>query len=190
MAAKSTSKTKARRDTTVAPITGLLGIGVKESVVSRAEQTPTVYEWAGGSEAFERLAEIFYRRHVHGDEILGPVFANMPADHPHHVALWLAEVFGGPSEYSEQHGGYAHMVAMHIGLALTEPQRARWVQLIGLAADDAGLPSDPEFRSAFIAYIEWGTRLALHNSQPGANPPPEAPMPRWGWGEAPPYQQP
>lgn len=78
----------------------------------------------------------------------------MPADHPHHVALWLAEVFGGPAEYSEHHGGYAHMVAKHIGLSLTEPQRARWVQLIGLAADDAGLPSDPEFRSAFIAYIE------------------------------------
>jgi hemoglobin len=112
----------------------------------------------------------------------------MPADHPHHVALWLAEVFGGPPEYGGRHGGYAHMVSMHIGLALTEPQRARWVQLIGLAADDAGLPSDPEFRSAFTAYIEWGTRIALHNSQPGADPPPEAPMPYWGWGEAPPYQ--
>jgi hemoglobin len=147
--------------------------------VSEAERPPTVYEWAGGSEAFDRLTEVFYRRHVQDDEILGPVFANMPADHPHHVALWLAEVFGGPAEYSEHHGGYAHMVAKHIGLSLTEQQRARWVQLIGLAADDAGLPSDPEFRSAFIAYIEWGTRLALHNSQPGADPPPKAPMPHW-----------
>jgi hypothetical protein len=52
---------------------------------------------------------------------------------------------------------------------LTEEQRARWVQLIGLAADDAGLPADPEFRSAFMAYIEWGTRVALHNSQPDAD---------------------
>ncbi|HEY3970971.1 MAG TPA: group II truncated hemoglobin [Solirubrobacteraceae bacterium] len=156
--------------------------------MSNTERTPTVYEWAGGSEALARLTEVFYRNHVKGDEILGPVFANMPADHPRHVALWLGEVFGGPAEYSEHHGGYANMVAKHIGLALTEQQRARWVQLIGLAADEAGLPSDPEFRSAFIAYIEWGTRLALHNSQPGANPPPKAPMPHWGWGEAPPYQ--
>jgi hemoglobin len=67
---------------------------------------PSVYEWAGGSEAFERLTEIFYRRHVLSDEVLGPVFARMPAEHPHHVALWLAEVFGGPAEYSERHGGY------------------------------------------------------------------------------------
>jgi hemoglobin len=80
------------------------------------------------------------------------------------------------------------MVAKHLGLALTEQQRARWVQLIGLAADDANLPADPEFRSAFIAYVEWGTRVAVHNSQPGADPPREAPMPHWGWGEAPPYE--
>jgi hemoglobin len=155
---------------------------------SLSEYTPTVYEWAGGAEAFDRLTDVFYRNHVHDDEILGPVFANMPADHPHHVALWLAEVFSGPPKYSEHHGGYAHMVAKHIGLALTERQRARWVQLIALAADDAELPADPEFRSAFMAYIEWGTRLALHNSQPGADPPRQAPMPHWGWGEAPPYQ--
>lgn len=149
---------------------------------------PSVYEWAGGAEAFERLTELFYRRHVREDEILGPLFARMPSDHPHHVALWLAEVFGGPPRYSGEHGGYAHMVAKHIGLALTEQQRARWVQLLGLAADEAGLPADPEFRSAFMAYVEWGTRVALQNSAPGADPPREAPMPHWGWGEAPPYQ--
>ena len=74
---------------------------------------------------------------------------------------------------------------MYIGL--TEEQRRRWASLIGLAADDAGLPADPEFRSAFAAYVEWGTRIALANSQPGAQAPPEAPVPRWGWGEAPPY---
>jgi hemoglobin len=33
------------------------------------------------------------------------------------------------------------------------------------AADDAGLPDDPDFRSAFMAYVEWGTRLAFGNSQ-------------------------
>jgi truncated hemoglobin YjbI len=79
------------------------------------------------------------------------------------------------------------MVSKHLGLAISEAQRARWAHLIGLAADDAGLPADPEFRSAFAAYIEWGTRIALANSQPGADPPREAPVPRWGWGVAPPY---
>jgi|SRR5947207_11429805 len=151
------------------------------------ESTPTLYEWAGGQDAFERLTEVFYR-HVREDPIVGPLFADMPAEHPHRVATWLAEVFGGPADYTQHHGGYPHMVSRHLGLAITEEQRSRWVQLIGRAADEAGLPDDPEFRAAFLGYIEWGTRIALANSQPGADPPREAPVPRWGWGEAPPYQ--
>ena len=38
---------------------------------------------------------------------------------------------------------------------------------MSVAADDAGLPDDPEFRSALLAYLEWGTRLAMQNSQAG-----------------------
>jgi hemoglobin len=149
--------------------------------------TPTLYEWAGGAEALDRLTDAFYGR-VRADPILAPVFSNLPEDHPHHVAVWLGEVFGGPPIYTDQHGGYPHMLSRHLGLAITEEQRARWVQLITPAADDAGLPADPEFRAALMAYVEWGTRLALANSQPGVTPPPQAPVPRWGWGEAPPYE--
>jgi hemoglobin len=79
------------------------------------------------------------------------------------------------------------MVGKHEGLAITPEQRFRFASLMSLAADDAGLPADPEFRSAFVAYVEWGTRLAMHNSQPGADVAVRAPVPRWGWGEAPPY---
>jgi hemoglobin len=111
----------------------------------------------------------------------------MDPEHAQHVAVWLAEVFGGPARYTESHGGYPHMVAKHIGMAITEPQRRRWVDLIQDAADEVGLPDDPEFRAAFLGYLEWGTRLALQNSRPGADVPLEAPVPRWGWGVAPPY---
>jgi hemoglobin len=76
----------------------------------------------------------------------------------------------------------------HRGLAITPAERHRFVSLISLAADDAGLPNDPEFRSALIAYAEWGSRLAMHNSQPGAEVAEHAPVPRWGWGEAPPFE--
>ena len=145
-----------------------------------------MYTWAGGREAFDRLTEEFYRR-VRGDDVLSPVFAGMPADDPQHVATWLAEVFGGPADYTADHGGYPHMLARHLGRGITERQRLRWVHLICEAADAVGLPDDPEFRSAFVAYIEWGTRLAMSNSQPGATPPASVPVPRWGWGEAPPY---
>jgi hemoglobin len=147
---------------------------------------PTLYEHVGGAEAFERLTEAFYAK-VRRDDLLGPLFRDMPPEHPKRVAAWLGEVFGGPPRYTEEHGGYPHMVRRHRDLGITEQQRRRWVNLICDAADEAGWPDDPEFRSAFVAYIEWGTRLAEQNSQPGAHPPQEAPVPRWGWGEAPPY---
>jgi hemoglobin len=151
------------------------------------DSVPTLYEWAGGTEALERLTAVFYEKVV-ADDLIGPLFARMDPAHPRHVAMWLAEVFGGPARYSTERGGYAHMLGYHLGQAITEPQRRRWVSLLADAADDAGLPDDPEFRAAFMGYIEWGTRLARANSQPGATPPLEAPMPHWGWGVAPPYQ--
>ena len=45
------------------------------------------------------------------------------------------------------------------------PSRFRFASTMSRAADDAGLPDDPDFRSAFMAYVEWGTRLAFGNSQ-------------------------
>lgn len=147
---------------------------------------PTLYDWAGGSAAFERLTEVFYRK-VRADPLLAPLFAAMPADHPGHVAMWLAEVFRGPEAYSAELGGYPRMVRKHIGLGITPEQRRRFASLMSLAADDAGLPDDPEFRAALVGYLEWGTRIALANSAPGADVVPDAPVPRWGWGVAPPY---
>jgi hemoglobin len=80
------------------------------------------------------------------------------------------------------------MLAHHLNLAITADQRFRFASLMSLAADDAELPADPEFRAALVGYLEWGTRIAMHNSQPGADVVKQAPVPRWGWGVAPPYQ--
>jgi CDGSH-type Zn-finger protein/truncated hemoglobin YjbI len=152
--------------------------------VADPEREPTVFEWCGGLPALTRMTRIFYEKHVPQDPLLAPLFAGMAEDHPERVAQWLAEVFGGPKHYSEQHGGYPRMVAQHIGKGLTEEKRARWVQLILRSAQEAGLPADPEFRSVFGSYIEWGSRLALENSQPGARPPEHMPMPHWDWHTA------
>ncbi|MEO3814260.1 antibiotic biosynthesis monooxygenase [Sphaerisporangium sp. B11E5] len=147
---------------------------------------PSLYDWVGGTEALERLTERFYEL-VAGDDLIGPLFSGMDPDHPRYVAMWLGEVLGGSPRYTDERGGYAHMLSMHLGRAITEPMRRRWVGLLMDAADDVGLPADPEFRAAFTGYIEWGTRLALANSQPDAEPMGEAPVPRWGWGVAPPF---
>jgi hemoglobin len=130
----------------------------------------------------------FYDR-VEQDELLTGFFpGGVSEQHRDHVTAWWVEVFGGPARYTDELGGYERMASKHRGLAITAEQRHRFVSLLSLAADDAGLPDDPEFRSALLAYAEWGTRLAMHNSQPGADVVEHAPVPRWGWGEAPPFE--
>ncbi len=148
--------------------------------------TPTLYEWAGGAAALEKLFDRFYE-HVHADDVLASVFAGMDSNHPKHVAAWLGEVFGGPKTYSATRGGHAHMVSRHLGRALTEEQRRRWVNLLIDTADEVGLPDDPEFRASFVGYLEWGTRMAVLFSQPGMEAPADSPMPTWDWA-LPPYQ--
>jgi hemoglobin len=146
------------------------------------QNVPSLYEWVGGIDALNRLTTRFYQ-HVKNDALLAPVFAHMGDDHPAHVAAFLGEVLGGPSAYSEQHGGHAHMVQHHLNRHLVQDQRRRWVALLLDTADELKLPDDPEFRSALVGYLEWGSRLAVINSQDGAAVGHDAPMPRWGWGE-------
>jgi len=150
-------------------------------------ETPTIYEWGGGRAAFERWLNVFYDL-VEAEPGLARLFGGtVSAEHRDHVTTWWCEVMGGPATYTGDHGGYEHMLAMHRGLAITPELRLRFVTLLSQAADDAGLPDDPEFRAALMGYAEWGTRLAVHNSQLDADVAAHAPVPRWGWGVAPPY---
>jgi len=109
----------------------------------------------------------------------------MSAEHVVHVSHFVDEVFGGDQLYTKDgKGSHATMIGKHIGKMLTEQQRQRWVKLLLETADEVGLKSDPEFRSAFVGYIEWGTLLAVINSHLTENPIGKSePMPKSGWGE-------
>lgn len=142
---------------------------------------PTLFEWAGGFPALLRLTRRFYEVHVPSDPLLSGLFSQMSPEHPQRVASWLGQVFGGPPAYSGRYGDYDRMISQHLDKALTPEQRARWVELLARSADEVGIPADAEFRAAFVAYLEWGSRIALENSQPGVHPPPHMPVPRWWW---------
>jgi hemoglobin len=146
-----------------------------------SDEVPTLYDWVGGSAALEALFQRFYE-HVQADALLAPIFAAMNPQHHLHVAAFVAEVFSGPHAYSEAHGGHAAMIRKHLGRHLSEAARKRWMALLLDTADELGMPTDPEFRSALVGYLEWGSRLAVINSQPGVAEPSHSPMPVWSWG--------
>ena len=146
---------------------------------------PTPAAYAGGLPAFEKLTNCFYVK-VAEDPILAPVFASMDEHHAQHVAAFLNQCFGGGPTYSgegSENEAIRAMVEKHLGRHLTEVQRRRWVELLFDSADEVGMPTDPEFRSAFAAKVEWGTRIAVMNSQLDENPVgSEEHIPRFGWG--------
>ena len=144
--------------------------------------TPTLYEWAGGQAAFEKLTEVFYAK-VLKDDLLGDLFRNMSSEHSKYVARFLSEVMGGPKLYTEESKrSHAHMISRHVGRKLDETQRQRWVQLVLESADEIGLPDDPGFRSALVGYLEWGSRMVIKTSQVSEDQvDQETPMPKWDW---------
>src|SRR5262249_16278487 len=149
--------------------------------VPEPDHEPTLFEWCGGLPALPRMTRLFYERYVPEDPLLAPIFADMTPDHPQRVAGWLGEVFGGPNT-DPQKRGRPTQIDQYLDTQVTEEQRARWVSLLLQSADDAGLPRDPEFRSALTALLEWGSRIAVENDQSGTQPPEQTAVPKWNWG--------
>ena len=137
---------------------------------------PTLFEWAGGLPALTRMTRLFYQKHVAGDPVLAPLFANMPPSLPEQMAAWLGEAFGGPAAGGDQVDGYPQMLAALLSEGLDDEQRGRWVALLGRAAQEARLPAEPEFRAAFASFIEWDPLIS--------SPQDQIPLPSWGWGPA------
>jgi CDGSH-type Zn-finger protein/truncated hemoglobin YjbI len=157
--------------------------GFRDPVAEQGRE-PTLFEWAGGLPALTTMTRLVYEKHVPADPLLAPFFADMPPDQPHRLARWLAGAFGGPTS-DRVDGDFRASAFTPASPELTETQRARWVALIAVAADEAGLPADPAFRSAFASCIEWVSRAAAARAEPStadAAAPPQPRTPRWDWG--------
>jgi hemoglobin len=121
-----------------------------------AGETPTIFEWGGGAEAFGRWLNRFYDL-VEEEGTLAPLFGgSVHEEHRTHVLAWWIEVMGGPADYSANLGGYPAMLAHHRGLAITPEQRRLFVTLLSRAADEVELPGDPEFRAAIMGLCRVG----------------------------------
>ena len=74
------------------------------------DATRTIYEWAGGHEAFARWLNRFYDLVERDAPDIAALFGgSVSEEHRAHVTAWWAEVMGGPANYTEQRGGYEHM---------------------------------------------------------------------------------
>jgi hemoglobin len=142
----------------------------------------TLYEHAGGEAGLHRFTDIFYSK-VLGDPLLHPLFGEGKPEHVAHLTAFTAESFGGPNRYTKEMGGFPHLIDAHRNLKITEAQRQRFVQLYLDAADEAGLPADAAFREALRSHVEFGSQVAMQNSnaRSEAELHPLREVPLWEW---------
>lgn len=133
----------------------------------------------GGSDGLRSLSTAFYRR-VLDDELLAPVFEHFTAEHSEHVAVWLAEVFGGPALYTSRLGGHQALLRAHLGIGIRDEHRRRWLQLMTAAVEEV-VPDRPALAASLMAYFDWGTAIAQDVSQHpvGTDLGEPGPTPRW-----------
>jgi hemoglobin len=149
--------------------------------VERVER-PSIFEFAGGEQAFLALAAAHHERCLEDPELNHPF--SHPGQHPQHVqrlAAYWAEVMGGPPTYSQECADQSYLVHLHSGNGDMGDLGRRFVDCFVLAADDAGLPGDPEFRAALRAYMEWAVKEVALSHPDDSDVAPGLPMPHWSW---------
>jgi hemoglobin len=144
---------------------------------------PSLYEFAGGTQAFLKLATAHHARCL-ADPVLNHPFSH-PDQNPDHVerlAGYWGEVMGGPPDYSQRWGGdEPGLVHMHAGMGDLSDLGRRFTECFMQAADDVGLPADPEFRAALRAYMEWAVSDVALSHPNDTDVPADLRIPHWSW---------
>jgi hemoglobin len=102
-------------------------------------------------------------------------------DHVQHLADYWAEVLGGPATFSQRYGGHSAMLELHARMGAEPDLGQRFVTCFVEAADDAGLPADPELRAALRSYMEWATAEVMAYQDADSVVPSGRATPRWSW---------
>jgi hemoglobin len=109
----------------------------------------SVYDAVGGMPFFATLIERFYAR-VAKDIMLRPLYPDDLGPPAEHLALFLAQYWGGPTTYSEGRG-HPRLRMRHAPFAISQRERDRWMTAMLAALDDAHL--EPELHQRFVDYF-------------------------------------
>jgi hemoglobin len=120
--------------------------------------TRTVFEIVGGQPFFDALIERFYDRVEH-DPVLRPVY---PADlepGKRALAMFLAQYWGGPPDYSAEKG-HPRLRMRHAPFSIGVSQRDAWVDAMLAALDETDAPGAA--KAAMRAYFETAATAMIN----------------------------
>jgi hemoglobin len=93
----------------------------------------TVYRVVGGMEFFDELVDRFYKR-VATDILLRPLYPDDLGESKRHLALFLAQYWGGPATYSDQRG-HPRLRMRHAPFIISDAERDAWLRHMSAALD-------------------------------------------------------
>jgi hemoglobin len=115
-----------------------------------SEQPSTLYDAVGGLETFRRLVDAFYEG-VETDPRLRPMYPDDLTESREHLALFLAQYFGGPTTYTEQRG-HPRLRMRHLPFHIDATARDAWLRHMRAAVDTVALPEPA--RGLMLAYFQ------------------------------------
>jgi hemoglobin len=99
--------------------------------------TGSLYEMLGGMETFRQLADGLYRR-IDKDPVLRHMFPEDLTTAKEHMALFLAQFFGGPQVYNEQRG-HPRLRSRHLPFKIGQAERDAWLGHMLASLEEAGI---------------------------------------------------
>ncbi len=119
----------------------------------------TVFDAAGGAEAFKILVERFYAG-VAADPVLRRVYPEEDlSGATERLTLFLIQYWGGPNTYSALRG-HPRLRLRHQPFAIGQAERDAWMTHMTAAVESLGL--QPQVRKALLDYFET-TSTAMIN---------------------------
>ena len=100
----------------------------------------SVYEVVGGFQWFDELCSRFYQR-VATDEVLRPLYPDDLEPSRYGLALFLAQYWGGPGDYSIARG-HPRLRMRHVHLRIGATERDRWYHHMAAAVSESKIDAD------------------------------------------------
>ena len=118
-----------------------------------------VHDLVGGLDAFVRLVDDFYVR-VEADALLRPVYPEDLEPGKRHLALFLAQYFGGGPVYDSERG-HPRLRMRHAPFPIPPERALAWAEHMAAAVRSQRFP--PEAEAVVLAYVARATPTLVND---------------------------
>lgn len=127
---------------------------------------PSIYELAGGMDAFLDLVERFYDK-VEADPTLRPMYPEDLGPGKRALGMFFAQYWGGPQDYAAERG-HPRLRMRHASFPITQDAALRWAQYMAAAIRE--MEFRPEVEAALLTYVGRFTPSMINTADERPSP--------------------